>query len=383
MHGLTLPIFKLLNRYRGAPNPQIISGMRYLEAGETTVDEAIRSLQDIQYRALLKLHCWIRDYYHVLSGLGPQVTVRTLPELLVHGILLTRQWHESFPDVDGWLASLPQARQSSQVRPALRTSLEILSRSEWQLLHGHRTNIQALGIGFTHCVTAIYSGQRHYARLHTGSTLINWGTLISQLLPHGGGTENLQTWFRKARQLRFQEKEQKIVDLLVKEALDRWDSWVRGASKDYDDVKLNAYNTGKRGTSEYKAFTALVRKARGPALQRLVGTSYNFLPHVIKASFCSHNSLHVGASYVGQHLELKKKCPMCETLYKFRLAHSEIAIDDPEVYWDARNVGECDIARRNGPRCCCSEALAFILSVAAEGTTERLLQEMLHRLGRS
>lgn len=158
---------------------------------------------------------------------------------------------------------------------------------------------------------------------------------------------------------------------------------MRESAKDYDDVRLNAYNTGKRGTSEYKAFAALVRKAKGPALQRLVATSYSLLPHVIKASYCSDNSLHVGASYVGQYFELKKKCPMCETLYKFRLAHPQLAINEPDVYWDARNVGECDIARRNGPRGCCSEALAFMLSVAAEGTTQRLLQEMLSRQGRS
>jgi len=221
MHGLTLPIFKLLSRYRGDPNPQIISGVRYLEAGEVSIDEAIRTLRDIQYRALLKLHCWIRDYYPVLSQLGHQVTARTLPELLIHGILLTRQCRESFPNVGGWLASLPQARQGSQVQPALKTSLEMLSRTEWLVLHGYRTNIQALGIGFTHCVTVIYSGERHYAKLHTGSTLINWGAHLSQLVPRGGGTENLQTWFRKERQLRFEEKEQKIVDLLVKEALDR------------------------------------------------------------------------------------------------------------------------------------------------------------------
>lgn len=249
------------------------------------------------------------------------------------------------------------------------------------MVHGYRTNVKGLGIGFTHCVTTIFSGERQYAKLLTGSTLINWGAHLSQLVPRGGGTENLQTLFRKARQLRFDQREQKIVDLLVKEALDRWDSWVREGARNYDDVRLNDYNTGKRGTAEYKTLAKLVDKAKGPALQRLVATSDSHLPDLIKTSFCSDNSLHVGASYVGQYFELKRKCPICETLYKFRLAHPQQGITE-RTYWDASNVGECDIARRNGSRGCCSEALAFMLSVAAEGSTQRLLQEMLTRQGR-
>lgn len=171
------------------------------------------------------------------------------------------------------------------------------------MLHGHRTNIKGLGIGFMHCATILYSGERHYAKLHTGSTLINWGAHPSQVVPCDPDTGNLQTWFRKERQLRFEEREQKIVDLLVKEALNRWDSWVREGARNYDDVRLNAYNTRRRGTEEHKAF----KEAKGPALQRLVATSYSRLPDLIRTSYCSDNSLHVGASYVGQYFEKEQE----------------------------------------------------------------------------
>lgn len=65
------------------------------------IGKIIETLWDIQYRALLKLRCWIRDYVDVLSGLGRQeVTTRTLPQLLVQGLLITRRWREYYPNVD-------------------------------------------------------------------------------------------------------------------------------------------------------------------------------------------------------------------------------------------------------------------------------------------
>jgi len=61
----------------------------------------IETLRDIQYRALLKLRCWTRNYVDVLSGLRRQeVTTRTLPQLLVQGLLITRQWREYYSNVD-------------------------------------------------------------------------------------------------------------------------------------------------------------------------------------------------------------------------------------------------------------------------------------------
>ena len=80
--------------------------------------------------------------------------------------------------------------------------------------------------------------------------------------------------------------------------------------------------------------------------------------------YCSDD---VGASYVGLNLEFKKKCPMYETLFNLRLAHPQLEV--PKGYWDSRKVGECDFAERSAPRGCCSEALAFMLSVAAEVTS--------------
>ncbi len=109
------------------------------------VDKIIKSLREIQYRALLKLNCWIRDYMDVLSRPERQeVTTRTLPELLIQSLLVTRQWREYYPNVDTWLASLPQARQDSLVRSALNNSLAKLIKDKWPDSHGYRAETHAL-----------------------------------------------------------------------------------------------------------------------------------------------------------------------------------------------------------------------------------------------
>lgn len=63
---------------------------------------------------------------------------------------------------------------------------------------------------------------------------------------------------------------------------------MREGAQDYDDAKLKSYNTGQRGTLEYKDFAALVQDAKGPALKRLMANSY---------SMRRHGALSRGSSY--------------------------------------------------------------------------------------
>lgn len=107
----------------------------------------------------------------------------------------------------------------------------------YKILRARET--QALGIGYTHCVTAIHSGERQTAKLLTGSTLINWGPHLSQLVPVDRSTGGLQIWFRGQRHLRFDETAQEFLDVLVNEAFEKWNSWVRKGAQDHDDTKLS------------------------------------------------------------------------------------------------------------------------------------------------
>ncbi len=64
-----------------------------------------------------------------------EVTTRTLPELLIQSLLVTRQWREYYLNVDTSLVSLPQARQDSLVPFALNNSLAKLIKDKWPDSH--------------------------------------------------------------------------------------------------------------------------------------------------------------------------------------------------------------------------------------------------------
>jgi len=57
MHYLTLPIVKSLSKIKGDLDSQKMSTLRFLMVGKMIIDKIIELLRDVQYRALLKLHC--------------------------------------------------------------------------------------------------------------------------------------------------------------------------------------------------------------------------------------------------------------------------------------------------------------------------------------
>ena len=103
------------------------------------------------------------------------------------------------------------------------------------------------------------------------------------------------------------------------------------------------------------------------ATMEMVTTSVKRLPPCLKKPL----DWQLGLSFNGKTLQVKRKCPMCMSVYTFNVA---IKGNDPpkETEWD--NMAE---KKRTGERRgCCSEATVFILGMITSGMMDQLLDEL-------
>ena len=110
-------------------------------------------------------------------------------------------------------------------------------------------------------------------------------------------------------------------------------------------------------------------------MKRLVEDYEDEPSTVIRRLYCDNRpTLHIGLSYHGQSLDAKRKCPICETLFRFPVAHCQLA--EPEGYWNPTKVGELDYRRWGMPRGCCAEAILFVRAIDDERATDYLRREL-------
>ena len=303
--------------------------------------------------------------------------MHSLSELLMKGLLLTRK-SQIDPGTNAsaraWLMSLTATRE----RTPAATDLPLLSSPIWLRSHNFDPDYQTLGIGFVACVAALWTGgSSTTGKLFTGSILVNWGSHLTELRIAGDNATNLQKWSRKQRQSRFTQVEQQILNPLVENAIERMYSWVREVADNQDDHTLRQYRTGKgKPRKDFKEIKGKVDAAKKTMMKRLVEEYEDELPTVIRSLYCNPNrpTLHIGLSYHGESLDAKRKCPICETLFKFPMAHGPLA--EPQEYWSPSKVGELDYRRWGMPRGCCAEAILFMRAIDDVRATDYLRREL-------
>ena len=65
-------------------------------------------------------------------------------------------------------------------------------------------------------------------------------------------------------------------------------------------------------------------------------------------------------SYEGQGFRLKRKCPICSTIYIFPVARND---EVEQLGQDWQVVGEADLNKVGFSRGCCAEAICFVDSL--------------------
>ena len=89
------------------------------------------------------------------------------------------------------------------------------------------------------------------------------------------------------------------------------------------------------------------------------------LPTIIKETMSRNECPILGMAYQGQSFQLKRKCPVCITVYVSALA-SVVGRSSQ----DCENVGEADVNKIGQPRRCCAEALVSALCLARLGIVD-------------
>ena len=133
---------------------------------------------------------------------GTNTTSRPALEVLFHAILFTRMAKFSsaknlLQDIGGhWLQQMPASAVPESFAAAIG---------------------QRVPIGTPHCLAALFTGRL----LSTGSTLVQYGTYISQLSILGEGKPlDVKTYHRNMRQRRYSARDQDILNKLVNKAVD-------------------------------------------------------------------------------------------------------------------------------------------------------------------
>lgn len=224
----------------------------------------------------------------------------------------------------------------------------------------------ALDVGGVACVSAVWTG----AKLVTGSTLVKWGDALSKVVlvqPPSGSKPgyNLQLWTKELRQRRFTNTEQLVLNHLVLHAIGdytkRFQKFTSLTEKGMRDQIKHLQGADKALRLNQLAV------AKKTAMQDMQRHWNSVLPAVVRKLFGGNDSPVLGMAYEGQSFDMKRKCPVCATIYIFPVARSD---EVAQLRLDWQTVGEADTGRMNSPRGCCAEAITFIRCVVELGAFE-------------
>ena len=258
--------------------------------------------------------------------------------------------------------SLPQERALGAKSPLQSPVLPLLAR-KWLQLHGPGTNKRresgALRIGYPACVSIVLPGGNNAL---TGVSRLKLGRLSSLQVYLGGdeGHLDLHSWFRRVRQDRFDPKEQEIIDRLVM-------GEVNAQRREFARLKLPRPSQG----SENKIRVMSDTEAMRGSIRYMVDSAPSRLPSLVATAYKKTSPCHLGQSYDGQSLVVKRKCPVCTRIYVFPVAHT------PSTPHNFNRVAEVDKSLpKDARRGACAEAIAFIQSIVALGLLRDLGREL-------
>lgn len=312
---------------------------RFSALGKANFASAVKSLK-AEYKSLRHD---LGDFWHTMDKYVQNVpqyarwtTSRPAIEILFNAILLTR------------------AAQSDSPKSALESMGGHWLHSSPTFAVPHSFGVADIRgdspIGTPHCVAALFTG----THLSTGSTLVQYGESISQLLVTSEGeVSKLSTYHRSMRQRRYSERDQSILNVHVNKAVD----WLK-----IETLRLQkqAQNKGKT-QAQVRAVAARnmennARSIRAPCLKH-------------------EDKYQVGQAFQGKSLAFKRKCPFCTTLYSYSVA---VLGSVPWVEVDWNMLPEADENRPRDARGCCAEAQTFIqgLHHRQSGFVRRLENEL-------
>lgn len=212
------------------------------------------------------------------------------------------------------------------------------------------------------CSSTLNKDQYTDFDLHLGKSLAK----LEVALPNGQ-RQTVQAWLRDQRQSRFSAFEQDIINRLLRRTLYRYDVQVKSSiGKTEPDIKampqkIHVMHKGRRPTHEQNPKRAEAEEQL-PAVRRTVveelkrDASNHVLP-TVREIYMAEDSPFIGSSYEGQGYQLKRKCPICEMIYVFKVAGADVC-EEQEILYD--HVGELDPFTRHTDRGCCAEAPCFI-----------------------
>ncbi|KAL8648914.1 MAG: hypothetical protein Q9210_004706 [Variospora velana] len=372
-------------------NNAVLPARRYRNTTTTTFQALREQLEYCHRVAQSKLAYWEvlmeENEIQVQSGMSR----RPMGEIVMEAMLCTRG-PVNMTQARSSLESLPSIRQqnSTQSPESLNFSLSRLGLDQNLFHMGLNLNDPTAYLNFFPIAGS--NGQ-----LFTGSTLIQWGSALGGLLVQGSN-DSLHVWFRKERQMRFSREQQKHLDHVIKKFLAEYDLEMKEESRRqlidiiktsqplgtmlteeqlqthrlvrrYTEAEIRAMGGGEKRHGTYQTHRQL--KLRMPLMRRHCLGKLNDrfgqkLPTRLQVFYKRHPM--VGQAYAGHTLALKRKCPVCTSVFPFGSATGVEAM--PAQNWE--RVAELDPNRSAAPKGCCAEALVAAAFVSAGGLDDEL-----------
>ncbi|KAL8975247.1 MAG: hypothetical protein Q9197_000550 [Variospora fuerteventurae] len=298
------------------------------------------------------------------------------------------------------LGSLPSIRQqtSTQSPDSLNFNSSRLGLDQSLLEMGLNLNDPTVRPGNVNVLCAAWSKDE----LFTGSTLIQWGSALGGLLVQGSN-DSLHVWFRKERQKRISPKQQKHLDHVVKRFLAEYDWEMKEETRrQLIDIIKTSEPPGRTLTEDQLQNHAMVRRfteadlrdmggadrrhatyrqlrLRMPLMRSHCLTKVNDkfpkkLPLRLQRFYQQSANAVVGQAYAGHTLALKRKCPVCTSVFPFTTTSATAVNAMPAQNW--QRVAELDPHRSTAPKGCCAEALVAAALVSAGGLDDELILQI-------
>lgn len=231
-------------------------------------------------------------------------------------------------------------------------------------------------VGHVRCVCAGFGFKKGSKELFCGSTLVNWGLRLGKTMAKEEKT--LHEWYREARQRRYSEQEQEVLDALIERFLDQFQMQMDQLLPETETKQTYSPGTGHKSWSNQEA------KEAKKAARELAEASQVQRPKAFEklrkvyVSPLAVRQLHgqaitfMALGYDGRTMEFKKKCPVCTQVYTFADAVTDIA--PSSNYF--QDVAELDVNKVGSPRGCCAEAMIFVAIMEWAGLLDPLRDEL-------
>ena len=120
-----------------------------------------------------------------------------------------------------------------------------------------------------------------------------------------------------------------------------------------------------------RELTTQLPKVQEAVLEQLIKYGAKYVPTATAEAFEAKSVL--GMAYEGTSYELKRKCPVCDAIFRFAFA-SPLRLATLVQDWE--RVGEADPTRINSPRGCCAEALVAVLLASNYDVLQTSLKQL-------